>query len=91
MSSYVVSIATLAIVALSFRIYYHVVRTIEKTVPLAKRVPIRERELRAWYCYVGIRICMIYSFFVKPAALMAFVLKRSYPFASLIPAPHHNF
>ena len=50
MSSYVVSIATLAIVALSFRIYYHVVRTIEKTVPLAKRVPISERKLRAWYC-----------------------------------------
>jgi hypothetical protein len=26
------------------------VRTIGKTVPLAKRIPIRERKLRAWYC-----------------------------------------
>ena len=45
----VVSIATLAIVALLFRRFYYVVGTRAKKVPLAKRVPIRERKLRAWY------------------------------------------
>ncbi len=45
----VVSIATLAIVALSFRKFYHVVRARAKKVPLAKRFPIRERKLRASY------------------------------------------
>ena len=39
----VASIAILAIVALSFR-------TIAKTVPRAKRVPIRKLRLPAWYC-----------------------------------------
>ena len=45
----VVSIATLAIVALSFQRFYHVVCARANKVPLAKRVPIRERKLRAWY------------------------------------------
>ena len=45
----VVSIATLVIVMLSFRRFNHVVRAQAKKVPLAKRVPIRERKLRAWY------------------------------------------
>ena len=58
----VASIAILVIVALSFRRFYHVVGTIAKTVPCAKRVPIRKLRLPVWYCLC--RKSILYDIFL---------------------------